>query len=382
MFQLVLDFPRPGTTTDAVHIAVQGWIAAEASAKFGDVTLIGKGIRVPMRLVERPDVAKAVPEAATTGFAGSLSAQDVETPNQLSLRIEIDGNSRVIPLDVMVLPNPKFKKDKATKLANIARILQCPLCGDRNLRLTDTVIRCAADHRFEYGLLNYNFLDDSLKLGSGVVHTDNVSAHGYDPVALELIDRFRDGLILDAGSGLRDTYLPNVVNMEIVEYASTDVVGVCEHMPFADNSFDAVLSLAVLEHLRNPFEAAREIVRVLKPGGVLYAAVPFLQPFHGYPNHYYNMTSSGLRNLFGDLDIQEVSVPKSGLPIFALTWILTSWHRGLPDETARRFKNMTVGELMGDPLMYLNEHFVTELSHEATEYLACLNTLIAAKPFG
>ena len=108
----------------------------------------------------------------------------------------------------------------------------------------------------------------------------------------------------------------------------------------------------------------------------------FLQPFHGYPNHYYNMTSSGLRNLFADLDIQEVLVPKSGLPIFTLTWVLNSWHAGLPDETAQRFKSMTVGELMGDPIAYLGEHFVTELSDEANEYLACLNTLIASKPPG
>ncbi len=382
MFQLVLDCPRAGTTTDAVHIAVQGWIAADEGADLGDITLVGKEFRLPMRLVDRPDVAKAVPGAATTGFAGSLSALNLEKPNQLSLRIEIDGNSRLIPLDVTVLPNPKLKKDKAAKLAHIARILQCPICGDRNLRLTDNAIRCKADHRFEYGSLNYNFLNEDLRLGSGVVHTHNVSAHGYDPVARELIERFRDGLILDAGSGLRDPYLTNVVNMEIVEYSSTDVVAVCERMPFADNSFDAVLSLAVLEHLRDPFAAAREIVRVLKPGGVLYAAVPFLQPFHGYPNHYYNMTSSGLRNLFADLAIQEVLVPKSGLPIFTLTWILNSWHAGLPDETAQGFKNMTVGELMGDPIAYLGEHFVTELSDEANEYLACLNTLIASKPPG
>ena len=62
--------------------------------------------------------------------------------------------------------------------------------------------------------------------------------------------------------------------------------------------------------------------------------------------------------------------------------MLTSWHGGLPEETAQCFKKMTVGELMGDPISYLDERFVTELSHEANEYLACLKTLIAAKPPG
>jgi ubiquinone/menaquinone biosynthesis C-methylase UbiE len=89
---------------------------------------------------------------------------------------------------------------------------------------------------------------------------------------------------------------------------STDVLGVAEELPFVDNAFDAVISVAVLEHVRDPFSAAKEITRVLKPGGKLFGYVPFLQPFHGYPNHYYNMTRVDLANLFRDLNVVDQAV--------------------------------------------------------------------------
>jgi hypothetical protein len=47
----------------------------------------------------------------------------------------------------------------------------------------------------------------------------------------------------------------------------------------------------------------------VRPGGRIFAAVPFLQPYHAYPDHYYNMTAGGLRNLFSDFDIERLDVP-------------------------------------------------------------------------
>ena len=113
----------------------------------------------------------------------------------------------------------------------------------------------------------YNFLPADIKEKFGIEDMQNVSSHQYDYYALELIRKYQNGLILDCGAGKRDYYIQNIVNFEVVNYDSTDVLGVAEDLPFKDESFDAVFSLNVLEHVRNPFRCAREISRVLKKGG-------------------------------------------------------------------------------------------------------------------
>ena len=51
-------------------------------------------------------------------------------------------------------------------------------------------------------------------------------------------------------------------------------VGDIQSLPFKDNAYDAVICSEVLEHLESLDNAVSEIVRVLKPGGVLAVSVP------------------------------------------------------------------------------------------------------------
>lgn len=247
-------------------------------------------------------------------------------------------------------------------------------------------IRGILDSSKSYTVVNtpggpaYCFLDDHLKETYGVVDTDNVSAHGYDSTITAMIENeYKDGLLLDCGAGKRPIYYENVVNYEIVNYDTTDVLGVAEELPFKDNSFDAVLSIAVLEHVRDPFKAASEIVRVLKRGGKLFCCVPFLQPLHGYPNHYYNMTHEGLANLFRQLKIVKQEVYPSTLPIWTLTWFLRSWQDGLLGAAKEEFLDLRVRDLIGDPGSYLQKSFVTELPEAKNFELASATILLAVK---
>lgn len=59
--------------------------------------------------------------------------------------------------------------------------------------------------------------------------------------------------------------------------------GAGERLPFGDNSFDLVISLAVLEHVADVERVVEEAFRVLKPGGYAYFEVPNnLCPFEGH----------------------------------------------------------------------------------------------------
>lgn len=187
--------------------------------------------------------------------------------------------------------------------------------------------------------------------------------------------------MLDFGAGRRDTDYPNVVNLEIVDYDSTDVISAGEALPFRDGAFDAVHCNAVLEHVKDPFACAREIVRVLKPGGDLMCCVPFLQYYHGYPHHYFNMTHQGLAELFRDMDIAGVEVYEELRPFTSLQEFVGAWAMSLPEAVARQFLELRLGDLLRIPYAQARQlPFVVHLPPERNRELATCNTLFARKP--
>lgn len=92
--------------------------------------------------------------------------------------------------------------------------------------------------------------------------------------------------VLDVGSGTG--YLQDITN----DYTGLDisasarrfyhkpfVVGSATAMPFADDTFDAVWSIWVLEHVTNPEQALREMRRVVKNNGLLFLAPAWNVPY-------------------------------------------------------------------------------------------------------
>ncbi len=74
-------------------------------------------------------------------------------------------------------------------------------------------------------------------------------------------------------------------------------------LPFPDNTFDFVISLAVLEHIQNPPVMLREVYRVLKPGGTYFGSVAYLVPFHDSAS-YFNMTHYGVWSALEDAGLK------------------------------------------------------------------------------
>ena len=77
-----------------------------------------------------------------------------------------------------------------------------------------------------------------------------------------------------------------------------------------NESADAVICKAVLEHIDDPFKAVSEIYRILKPGGKCLVSVPFLYPYHaeiGYYGDFYRFTEDGVKHLFRNFSQIEIS---------------------------------------------------------------------------
>jgi SAM-dependent methyltransferase len=81
-------------------------------------------------------------------------------------------------------------------------------------------------------------------------------------------------LEVGCGSGLLQDLADGYVGMDLSLSANRFlhkpfIQASATHIPFADNSFDAVWSIWVLEHVINPEQALREIRRVVKDGGYI-----------------------------------------------------------------------------------------------------------------
>jgi SAM-dependent methyltransferase len=226
-----------------------------------------------------------------------------------------------------------------------------------------------------------NCLSEQLKIEAAVVDTAAVSMHDYDNVPQNFINKNPKAWILDAGAGLRPIYYPNVINFEVIPYDTTDVLGVGESLPFKDGSFDFVISSAVLEHVRDPFECAKELYRVLKPGRELFVAVPFLCPYHGYPRHYYNMTTHGVRNLFPpELETVHQSVPHYLLPLWAARHFFSLWASALSEPTREEFLGMPIRDFLQASTKDYAKPYISEMSEEIKNYLAYGTVLRGKKP--
>lgn len=73
---------------------------------------------------------------------------------------------------------------------------------------------------------------------------------------------------------------------------------ICHCPEIPDASHDLVFSVSLLEHVREPWEAARNIGRILKPGGLAITRTLFAWEYHEKPVDFWRYTHSALEYLF------------------------------------------------------------------------------------
>jgi SAM-dependent methyltransferase len=109
-----------------------------------------------------------------------------------------------------------------------------------------------------------------------------------------------EATVLNVGAGYTDLG-PTVINVDIFDSGTTDVIGSAMALPFPDASSDLVILQGVLEHVADAAGTLAESIRVLKPGGLFYTEMPFLQPYHESPIDLRRSTKPGLATLCAPL---------------------------------------------------------------------------------
>jgi len=132
--------------------------------------------------------------------------------------------------------------------------------------------------------------------------------------------------VLVVGGGILGFGMEALVDRPWLEIVETDVylgprtAVVCDahDLPFADASFDAIVIQAVLEHVIDPVRVVAEAHRVLRPNGLLYSEVPFMQQVHEGAHDFTRWSLTGHRRLLRDFD--ELDAGAVGGPGEALAW--------------------------------------------------------------
>lgn len=142
------------------------------------------------------------------------------------------------------------------------------------------------------------------------------------------------GEVLDVGCGNK----PYRALVPATTYTGLDVdtpftrkVGAAEvfydgkTFPLPDAAFDGVLCSQVLEHVFEPEAFLGEIRRVLRPGGTLVLAVPFMWDEHEQPHDFGRYSSFGLRALLERSGFEIVVQKKSMADVRALAQLASAW---------------------------------------------------------
>ncbi len=97
------------------------------------------------------------------------------------------------------------------------------------------------------------------------------------------------------------------LNLENKFGCERTLVGDITKCDLPDNSYDFIYSMDTFEHINRPWLAAKEIERLLKPGGIAFIVTLFSWRYHPDPIDYWRFSPHCLKFLFDGLDCIEAN---------------------------------------------------------------------------
>lgn len=323
---------------------VNGWIIPDPENRLREIEVKVNGELRALAItgLRRQDVADAYPdrEALWSGFVTEVFIDDLDNRkvdvevNAMFKEGEVSLNrfqARVKGLERLVPSRPRNWR--------YADILACPSCLE-SLDETAPGFRCRGCRRKTLKRRGTPIFAD----GHDIISSQLLVANPTNPNAEDHTRIIGShGLVLDLGAGnpRESEHYPNVVFHEFVQYAHTDVVSICDRLPYREGVFDAVISKAAFEHMVRPWEMAAEVYRVLKPGGLVHVDTAFMQPVHGDPYHFFNMTLEGAKEIFKSFEMIRCGIKPYQTPAYGIRMQIDVLLEHLrSEEWSRRFKEL------------------------------------------
>jgi ubiquinone/menaquinone biosynthesis C-methylase UbiE len=140
-------------------------------------------------------------------------------------------------------------------------------------------------------------------------------------------------------------------------------VGNINAIPFENSSIDAVMCSEVLEHIDSPEESIKELIRVLKPGGVMALSVPRYLPelICWKLSKEYSKTPGGHVRIFKHNQLKDLAV-SNGLEYRSFHWAhglhspywwlqCLFWKTKETSYVVKQYHKLLVWDLMKKPLL-------------------------------
>lgn len=138
-----------------------------------------------------------------------------------------------------------------------------------------------------------------------------------------------------SGNTVRDAFdFGRYRGFDIHSGPNVDVVGDAHRLStyFEPNTFDAIASVSVFEHLCFPWKVAMEINNVLKPGGLVFVGTHPNWPTHELPWDFFRFQKGGLAVLFSRVTGFRVVSLWEGIPARVIPLVLSKSLALLPTQ--------------------------------------------------